>query len=196
MADLVTLEEYKDAVNINTTKDDTRLSALVVSVSQLVKTYCANSIIDFYSTNKTETFNIDWNSHIVQLTESPIVEVSLVQERDSYQESYTTLTTTAHEYFLDEKTDSIIRTNAGNTYKNWPRGAGAVKVIYKAGYASTPADLKLAVIDLITYYHKDEHKQRRTIAGASIQNETSTSQRNNVAFPDHIKRVLDLYKNF
>ena len=196
MADLITLEEYKDAENINTTKDDTRLSALIVSVSQLVKTYCANSIIDFYSTNKTETFNIDWNSHIVQFTESPIVEVSLVQERDSYQESYTTLTTTAHEYFLDEKTDSIIRTNAGNTYKNWPRGAGAVKVIYKAGYASTPADLKLAVIDLITYYHKDEHKQRRTIAGASIQNETSTSQRNNVAFPDHIKRVLDLYKNF
>ena len=196
MADLITLEEYKDAENINTTKDDTRLSALIVSVSQLVKTYCANSIIDFYSTNKTETFNIDWNSHIVQLTESPIVEVSLVQERDSYQENYTTLTTTAHEYFLDEKTDSIIRTNSGNTYKNWPRGAGAVKVIYKAGYASTPADLKLAVIDLITYYHKDEHKQRQTIAGASIQNQTSTSQRNNVAFPDHIKRVLDLYKNF
>ena len=196
MADLITLEEYKDAENINTTKDDTRLSALIVSVSQLVKTYCANSIIDFYSTNKTETFNIDWSSHIVQLTESPIVEVSLVQERDSYQESSTTLTTTAHEYFLDEKTDSIIRTNAGNTYKNWPRGAGAVKVIYKAGYASTPADLKLAVIDLITYYHKDEHKQRQTIAGASIQNQTSTSQRNNVAFPDHIKRVLDLYKNF
>ena len=196
MADLITLEEYKDAENINTTKDDTRLSALIVSVSQLVKTYCANSIIDFYSTNKTETFNIDWNSHIVQLTESPIVEVSLVQERDSYQESYTTLTTTAHEYFLDEKTDSIIRTNSGNTYKNWPRGAGAVRVVYKAGYASTPADLKLAIFDLITYYHKDEHKQRRTIAGASIQNETSTSQRNNVAFPDHIKRVLDLYKNF
>ena len=196
MADLITLEEYKDAENINTTKDDTRLSALIVSVSQLVKTYCANSIIDFYSTNKTETFNIDWNSHIVQLTESPIVEVSLVQERDSYQESYTTLTTTAHEYFIDEKTDSIIRTNAGNTYKNWPRGAGAVKVVYKAGYASTPADLKLAIFDLITYYHKDEHKQRQTIAGASIQNQTSTSQRNNVAFPDHIKRVLDLYKNF
>ena len=196
MADLITLEEYKDAENINTTKDDTRLSALIVSVSQLVKTYCANSIIDFYSTNKTETFNIDWNSHIVQLTESPIVEVSLVQERDSYQESYTTLTTTAHEYFIDEKTDSIIRTNSGNTYKNWPRGAGAVKVVYKAGYASTPADLKLAIFDLVTYYHKDEHKQRQTIAGASIQNQTSTSQRNNVAFPDHIKRVLDLYKNF
>ena len=196
MADLITLEEYKDAENINTTKDDTRLSALIVSVSQLVKTYCGNSIIDFYSVDKTETFNIDYETYAVQLTESPVVEVSLVQMRGTYREAYTTLTTTAHEYFLDEKTDSIIRTNAGNTYKNWPRGAGAVRVVYKAGYASTPADLKLAIFDLVTYYHKDEHKQRQTIAGASIQNQTSTSQRNNVAFPDHIKRVLDLYKNF
>jgi len=196
MANLITLAEYKEAEGLQSAKDDLQINSLITSVSQLVKTYCGNSIIDFYSTDKTETFNIDWDTPIVQLTESPIVEVSLVQERDSYQESYTTLTTTAHEYFLDEKTDSIIRTNSGNTYKNWPRGAGAVKVVYKAGYASTPADLKLAIFDLVTYYHKDEHKQRQTIAGASIQNQTSTSQRNNVAFPDHIKRVLDLYKNF
>ena len=59
-----------------------------------------------------------------------------------------------------------------------------------------PDDLKLAVSDLITYYLKDEHKERRTLGGASIQNQSSTTQRNNVAFPDHIKRVLDLYKNF
>ena len=196
MADLVTLEDYKDAEGITTTKDDTRLSALIVSVSQLVKTYCGNSIIDFYSVDKTETFNIDYETYAVQLTESPVVEVSLVQMRGTYREAYTTLTTAAHEYFLDEKTDSVIRTTDGSYYKNWPRGPAAVKITYKAGYSSTPADLKLAIFDLITYYHKDEHKQRRTIAGASIQNETSTSQRNNVAFPDHIKRVLDLYKNF
>ena len=116
--------------------------------------------------------------------------------RGTYREAYTTLTTGAYEYFLDEKTDSVIRTTDGSTYKNWPRGPGAVRVVYKAGYASTPADLKLAVFDLITYYLKNEHKQRQTIAGASIQNQASSSQRNNVAFPDHIKRVLDLYKNF
>ena len=194
MADLVTLDEYKDAENINTTKDDTRLSSLIASVSQLVKTYCGNSIIDFYSTNKTETFNIDWNSHIVQLTESPIVSIVSVETRGTYREAYAAITTTAQEYFIDEKTDSIIRTNSGNSYRNWPRGPGAVKVVYKAGYASTPADLKLAVFDLITYYLRDEHKERRTLGGASIQNQSSTSQRNNVAFPDHIKRVLDLYK--
>ena len=196
MANLVTLAQYKEAEGINTPKEDLRLNVLIPSVSQLVKTYCGNTIVDFYSTNKTETFNINWNTHIVQLTESPIVEVSSVSERDAYDESYTALTTTDHEYYIDTTTDSIIRTNASGTQKFWPRGVGAVQIVYKAGYASTPEDLKLAVFDLITYYLKDEHKERRTLGAASIQNQSSTSQRNNVAFPDHIKRVLDLYKNF
>ena len=119
-----------------------------------------------------------------------------MEERDTYEDSYNTLTTAAHEYYFDAVTDSVIRTTGGSSYKNWRRGPGAVRVTYTAGYASIPTDLRLAVMDLITYYLKDEHKERRSIAGASIQNQASSSQRNNVAFPDHIKRVLDLYKNF
>ena len=193
MADLVTLAEYKEAEGISSPKEDLRLATLVPAVSQLVKTYCANSIIDFYSSNKTETFSIDWDTYLVQLTESPVNAIVSVQKRDSVTESYSTVPTT--DYYLDTATDSVLYVT-GSTYKNWPRGAGAVKVTYTAGYASTPKDLKLAVFDLITYYLKDEHKERRTLGGASIQNQGSTSLRDSVAFPDHIKRVLDLYKNF
>ena len=195
MADLVTLNDYKSAEGINSPKDDSRLNFIIPSVSQLVKTYCANSFVDFYSTNKTETISVNWETHIVQLTESPIVSIVSVEERDNYSQSYSTLTTGAHEYYLDESTDCLYRTT-GQSYKTWARGPASVRVVYKAGYASLPSDLQLAVFDLITYYLKDEHKERRSIAGASIQNQSSTSQRNNVAFPDHIKRVLDLYKNF
>ena len=70
----------------------------------------------------------------------------------------------------------------------------AVKVVYRAGYTSTPEDLKLAVFDLIKYYLKDERKERMSIAGSTIENPISTSLRNNIGFPDHIKRVLDMYK--
>ena len=195
MADLITLQDYKDAQGLSTPKEDLKINTIIPSVSQLVKTYCGNSFVDFYSSAKTEVLNIDWSTHIVQLTESPIISVTSVQERLSYDSAYSTLTTGAYEYFIDTPTDSLFRTNSGG-YQNWARGAGAVKVVYTAGYAAVPADLKLAVIDLITYYVKDEHKERRTIAGASIQNASSSSQRDNVAFPDHIKRVLDLYKNF
>ena len=196
MADLITLQQYKTAEGITQPKDDARLNVLIPSVSQLVKTYCGNSFVDFFSSNKTETFTLDWGTYIVQLTESPVNSIVSVQERQSYSDSYATLTTGAYEYALDSGTDSVLRTLSSGRYKNWPLGVDAVKVVYTAGYSAIPADLKLAVLDLVTYYLKDEHKQRQTIAGASLQNQGSTSQNNNVSFPDHIKRVLDLYKNF
>ena len=190
MADLITLADYKEAEGLTSPKDDIRLTSVIESVSQLVKTYCGNTIVDHYSTNKVEEFNIDWNTHIVQLTESPVNSIVSVEKRDSVTASYTTVPTT--DYYLDTTTDSVLYVT-GSTYKNWPRGAGAVKVTYKAGYSECPSDLKLAVIDLIKYYMKDEHVMRRTIAGATMDNQGSGDGR---GFPDHIKRILDMYKNF
>jgi hypothetical protein len=194
MADLITIDEYKTSENIQSTKEDHRINSLISAVSALVKTYCGNSIVDHYSTNKIETFSINWSTNLVQLTETPIASIVSVEERDDYSSSYTTVAAT--EYFMDASVDGIYRVSTTGGAKNWPGGPASVKITYKAGYSECPADLQLAVIDLITYYMKDEHKARQTIAGASIQNNASSSQRNNVAFPDHIKRVLDLYKNF
>ena len=195
MADLTTIADYKDAEGINNPKHDLRLETLVPAVSQLVKTYCGNSIIDFFSTNKEELFNINWDTYIVQLTESPVNALVSVSERPDQGSSYTLLNSGNNDFYLDKATDSVFRTNSTG-YSNWKKGPGAVKIVYTAGYATTPNDLKLAVFDLITYYLQDEHKERKVLAGASIQNQATTSMRDNVAFPDHIKRVLDLYKNF
>lgn len=198
MANLISLADYKTAEGIQSTKDDAKLELLVASVSQLVKTYCNNTFVDHYSSAKTETFNIDYGESFVQLTESPLVAITSVKERKDATSSYETLTNNT-DYYVDSKTDSVYRLSSGGLETPFKSGKGAVQIIYTAGYngaSNLPGDLQLAVIDLITYYHKDEHKARQTIAGASIQNQGSTSQRNNVAFPDHIKRVLDLYKNF
>ena len=177
MADLITLQEYKTAEGITQPKEDGRLNVLIPS------------------TNKTETFNIEWATHTVQLTESPVNTIVSVEEATAYGSTLTALTIGAQEYALNKSTDCILRTTSAG-YKNWPLGIETVKVVYTAGYSAVPADLKLAVIDLMTYYFKNEHKERRTMAGASIQNASTTSQANNVSFPDHIKRVLDLYKNY
>jgi hypothetical protein len=194
MTNLVSVEEYKEAEGITSVKDDLRLTSLVESVSQLVKTYCGNSIVDFWSENKVEQYTISWGTSMVQLTESPVRHIISVEERADYSSAYETLTSS--DYYLDEVTDSIFRVTSSGQTTNWKKGPGSVKVTYNAGYSEVPSDLRLAVYDLITYYLKDEHKERRTLAGATVQNQASTSQRNNVAFPDHIKRVLDLYKNF
>ena len=195
MANLITLEEYKIASKINGLGDDSRISNLIISVSALVKTYCNNTIVDHYSANKTETFSINFASSSVQLTESPVNTIVTVKERTGISSAYTTLVVNT-DYYLDTITDSIFRSNSGTGYKNFPIGPGSVEVVYTAGWASCPDDLKLAVTDLVRYYFKVEHKARQSMQGASLQNNSSSSQSNNVGFPDHIRRVLDLYKNY
>ena len=143
MADLITLQEYKTAQAITQPKDDARLNVLIPSVSQLIKTYCGNSFVDYYSSNKTETFTIDWGTHVVELTESPVNAIVSVQEAQSYGGAYTTLTTAAQEYALSTETDCVYRTTTSG-YRNWPVGIETVKVVYTAGYSAIPGDLKLA----------------------------------------------------
>ena len=190
--DLISLADFKTLAEITSSQHDAKLTELIDSVSQLVKTYCGQSFLDYYSSAKTEFHTKNFDTHIVELSEGPVVSVTSVAEREKPTDSYDTLTEN-EDWVLDSTTDSIYRMT-GKNYKNWKTGPNSVKVIYKAGYSELPQDLRLAVVDLIMYYHKNEQKQRQTIAGATIQNQSTSSTRNSVAFPDHIKRVLDLYK--
>ena len=192
-SDLITLQTYKDLEGLKSNNDDTRLAAIVTSVSQLVKTYCANSLVDFVTEEKIENLNIEFASSKVQTTESPIISVTKVEEKQANATSYNTLTTDT-DYYVDEPTDTIIRLSSGRE-KSWETGFGTVKLTYKAGYVTLPADLKLAVCDLVTYYFKSEHKERRTIQGATQQN-PAAGGKDSISFPDHIKRVLDFYKQY
>lgn len=200
MANLVTLQQYKDFAGLQGVQNDARINVLLGSVSQLVKNYCGISFVDYYSSAKTEYFDVlDSYTNRVMLDESPLVAVTSVAERTSQSDSYETLITEnsdssgKYEYMIDTLTDSILRTQStGDKY--FPVGRKAVKVVYTAGYSSTPADLQLAIFDLIKYYLKDERKERMQIAGAMVENPISSSIAGNTGFPDHIKRLLDMYK--
>ena len=197
---LITLAQYKDFAGLQGVSEDAKLNVIIPSISQAVKTYCGTSFVDFVGADKTEFFDIKDNfTNAIMLDESPIISVSSVQERDGQSASYTTLITEnsdnsgKFEYVIDFETDTIFRTDA-NSDKMFPKGRKAVKVVYRAGYASTPQDLKLACFDLVKYYLKDERKERLSISGAQISNQVTTSLRENIGFPDHIKRILDFYK--
>jgi hypothetical protein len=195
MADLITVQEYKNAEGIVNAKDDPRLDIIVPQVSDLAKKYCGTSFVDYYSSDKTETFSVNDNfTSTIIVSESPLVSVTSVKERSTYEASYETLSTSDYEYYVDTAADAIVRTTKSGTKKSFPRGMGSVQIAYRAGYSTAPKDLKLALFDLVTYYLKDEHKERRTIAGATLQNQGTSGVRDNTDFPDHIKRVLDLYR--
>jgi hypothetical protein len=200
MANLITLQQYKDFTGITGLTEDAKINVIVPAISQAVKTYCGTSFVDYFSTDKTEYFDIhDGYTNAILVDESPLVSVSSVQERTSQAAAYTTLITGnsdssgKYEYVVDTDRDTIFRTTSTGDYM-FPQGRAAVKVTYRSGYATVPEDLKLACFDLVKYYLKDERKDRMAIAGASVQNAVSTSLRENVGFPDHIKRILDFYK--
>lgn len=195
MADLITVYEYKDAEGIRGETDDDRLGVIVPQVSDLVKKYCGTTFVDYFSTNKVETFSVsDLYTSSIILSESPVTSINKVEERTAYSEEYKELLTSNYEYYFDSNADAVIRTTKNGEKANWAKGMGAVRITYKAGYADCPKDLQLAIYDLVTYYMKDEHKERRTLGGASIQNQGTSGVRNSTDFPDHIKRVLDLHR--
>ena len=134
MADLVTIHEYKDAEGLRGEKDDDRLNVIIPQVSDLVKKYCGVSFIDYFSSDKTETFTINDNfTTTIIMSESPLVTVTSVKERANYSDAYTTLTTNSYEYYVDTDSDSITRTDTHGNPVNWQKGLGAVQVSYKAG---------------------------------------------------------------
>lgn len=200
MANLLTLDDYKLLEGISSTQNDDKFEQLLISVSALVRTYTGQEF-NAYATapGKTDIFDIQWCSPYVQLKETPVIAISNVFERTTQSEAYTELfrdgTNNKYEWYFDPNSESIIRTIEGGTYKDWPVGVGSVKVVYTAGYVDIPQDLKLAVADLVTYYHKEEYKERQTIGSTTREGAGPSSVRNDIGFPDHIRRVLDLYKD-
>lgn len=199
MADLITLDDYKLLEGVSSTQYDEKFETLITSVSKLVRTYCNNEF-DAYATSPgvTDVFDIQWDSYVVQLRHSPVISITNVFERraqsSDYEELFKDGTNNKYEWYLDTVSDSIFRTLDSGKYKNWPQGVGSVKVTYLAGYTAIPDDLKLAIADLITYYHKDEWKERQSIGSATREGAGSSAIRNDPGFPDHIRRILDIYR--
>jgi len=188
---LITLEDYKTYKGIAGFTEDSKITPLITSVSQLVKTYCKRSFVDYYATDLVEEFTITWERKSLQLRETPVVSITSVAERDSVSSPYVTLGAT--DYYLDKSTDTVWRLSAGD-FVSFMEGPGSVVITYKAGFSTCPEDLKLATIDLVNYYFKEDYKTSRSIGTTTMQGSMSKGITGGAAFPDHIKRVLDLYR--
>jgi hypothetical protein len=182
-ANLITKAEYKTYAGIASTNQDAEIDLLIPQVSELVKTYCRRTFVDYVDEAKTEVFAGGYGSII--LKETPVLQVLSVQKSTDYGQNYSDLTE-----FVDwvKDADYIVSIN--------PQGfeplINGYTVSYTAGYETVPQDLRLAVLDLVTYYRKNDasvHNNKSPGGGGSVQLEYIM----NTNFPAHIKRVLDLY---
>jgi hypothetical protein len=182
---LITRKEYKDYVGITSTNSDTVIDAIIPKVSEFVKTYCRRTFIDYVNDNKVETTAGGYGEKI-HLSEYPILSISSVDYSTDYGQTYTSLVEYT-DYVVDIEDGSIVSLSG-----DFPKLYNAYQITYTAGYESIPEDLKLAVMDLVTYYVKNDMAVHSPKAPGtnSVQVEYITTS----ALPAHIRRVLDMYK--
>lgn len=207
-ADLVTLAEVKQYAGINSTNQDTSISTLIPMVSAFVKNYCNRSFVDHYGTALVEV--VSGGGSYIYLNEAPIRDITSVEYSVNFGATYAPLTPLV-DYVHDVDADRIQAlgfTNVSDynsppfvaTIQNTPtfvsqpifrKHPNGYRVTYRAGYPSVPSDLKLAVIDLVMYY------QRNDMAVKSPKSTGSTTAAveyiTNANLPHHIRRVLDMY---
>lgn len=188
--DLVTLEEYKSYMGINSDGQDTEIESIIPKVSDLVKNICRRTFVDYVDETKIEVFSGGYNKFL--LKETPVLSIIDVEYSTDYGKTYTSLTEFT-DYVLDEEDGTIVSTSIdsqGNPVV-FPKYINGYRVYYRAGYETLPEDLKLAIFDLVTYYLKHDTAVHSTKAPGtnSVQVEYIT----NTKLPAHISRVLDLY---
>lgn len=182
---LVTRAEYKTYVGISSTNSDAEIDLLIANVSQLVKSYCNQSFIDYVNDAKVERFNGGGFDHF-HLKEYPIISVNSVEYSSDYGATYTALTEYT-DWVYDPSVIAIY--SLGST--GFTNAINGYKVSYYCGYETVPADLKLAIMDLITYYRKnDSAVHTHKLANPNTMQVEYIASSN---FPAHIKRILDLY---
>lgn len=182
---LVTKAEFKAYAGITSTTQDEKIDIIIPKVSELVKSICGRTFVDYVDDVKTELY--DGGTNYCALSEFPVVAVSSVEYSTDYGKTYTTLTEYT-DYAVNLR-NSTIESISG---KEFPLKTNSFRITYTGGYESIPQDLKLAVLDLVSYYLRNDmavHSSRAPGAN-SVQIEYVTS----TALPAHIARVLDLYK--
>lgn len=181
---LVTKAEYKAYAGISSTNQDAEIDSLIPKVSELVKSYCRRTFVDYVDDVKVEVFKGGFNE--ILLTEFPVIQISSVQKSTDYGQTYTKLVK-----YTDwvQDGDSIFSLDPTNGFSELIQG---YKVSYFAGYESVPEDLKLAVLDTIQYYLKNSSAVHSTksVSPNTMQVEYLSGSQ----FPAHIRRVLDMYK--
>lgn len=184
---LITKAEYKAYVGITSPNSDTVIDALIPKVSELVKNYCRRTFIDYVNDAKVETTSGGYGANLL-LTEYPIISVTGVAWSEDYGQNYTDLVEFT-DYVVEVEKGYIVALSASG---EWDKYLNGYQVTYTAGYETLPEDLKLAVMDLVTYYIKNDASVHSPKAPGtnSVQIEYITSS----AFPAHIRRILDLYK--
>jgi len=191
---LITISEYKTYAGIKSSNYDKEIIALIPRVSQLVKNYCGKTFVDYVDEDKVEYFNGGVAKFI--LAETPVVSISSVGYSIDFGQTYTNLVE-YKDWILEDNAvrslNTVAITGLISTNRGFPEVIKGYKVTYRAGYDDVPSDVALAIMDLVTYYRKNDMSVHSTKAPGT--NSVQIEYISTTSLPAHIKRVLDMYRS-
>jgi hypothetical protein len=191
---LITLVEYKTYAGIKSNNYDAEVTALIPRVSEFVKKYCNRTFVDYVDADKVEYFNGGVNKFL--LAENPVISVANVGYSIDFGQNYTNLVQ-YKDWILDGNEIRSLNTNAVNSLitvnRGFPEVIKGYKVTYRAGYDDVPADVALAIMDMVTYYRKNDMSVHSTKAPGT--NSVQIEYISTTGLPAHIRRVLDMYRS-
>lgn len=192
MTDLITLQEYKDYMGMRKPDEDQKITFLISSVSSLIKAYLNYSLVDNYDTAITEYASFDYDTNVYYPKLWPIRDIQEITElsRYTYDSTVHVPLTAEADYYLSG--DSIVRVPGAGGFGTWPQGPNSVKIVYRAGYEEAPNDIKLAAIELVSYYKEEQYRQSKTIMGSTVINTLTKADE----WPSHIRLLLENYRNY
>lgn len=198
MTDLISLDDYKEYKNINSTARDGYYQTIITAVSALIENYCNRKFLDHAVSGSYVVEWFDGKTSKVYLKEFPVIEVVSVAISSDGGVTQEVLTEGASDltgYFVDLEEGSVFtQLSCKKFITSYNIEYRSLEITYRAGYEdldNLPADLKLCVLDLVHYYVKDEKEPTKSLLGATIDNPLPYVAN---SFPPHIRRVLDLYR--
>lgn len=182
---LITKTECKAYLGITSSNRDAEIDLLIPKVSKLVQTYCRRGLTEYASANVYTQYS-DGGLDKIILEETPVVSIISFSNSTDYGQNYTNLV--QYTDWVLGKDQCIYPLNVSKYFDYYLNG---YKLEYFGGYEDLPDDLKLAVLDLVEYYMKNNtavHVNRDVTPNVTQIQYVATSN-----FPAHIKRVLDQY---
>lgn len=183
---LLTLAEYKVFENINSDTYDTKLQAIIDSVDIFIKGYCGRQLERAQYTERPEL--LDYTAF---LSEFPVVSIDTIEYLD-YDDNTVPLTSSNYRLFPEEGIIELYGDEYVTMMNERKFKERYVDVTYTAGWDTNeiPEDIKLAMSELVKYYHKDESSPVKSQNVRTIDYSVMSS----IQLPPHIKRILSLYR--
>jgi len=178
---LCTLAQVKTTLGITDSANDDILTRLINATTDYIESYCDRR---FALTQYTDEYYNGYGDDELVLRQFPISEA---------EEDVPTIS------FIDKGTETAVSIDDCEIYYDegiiyysiFPKGRKNIKISYKAGYATIPADLAQACIEIVVA----NYNRSKTVAVKSESIGSYSVTYADVQASPHAKGILNLYRN-